>query len=85
MGLIYKVTPAFYWYIKTEAFALSFDDWEGTYTDSTVGMEYRVWKNVGVRIGLGNNTLKISETTNDYKFNYDNRITGVNLYLSAYF
>jgi hypothetical protein len=84
-GLTYHVTPKFMWYIKSEAFAISIDDWSGTYTDSTLAMEYRAWKNVGLGLGLGTNALKIIEDTGDYKFQYDNRITGLNLYVAGYF
>jgi len=83
--LTYHVTPKFMWYIKSEAFAISIDDWSGTYTDSTLAMEYRAWKNVGLGLGLGTNALKIIEDTGDYKFQYDNRITGLNLYVAGYF
>jgi hypothetical protein len=84
-ALIYNVTPKFSWHLKTEVFAIAFDDWEGTYTDGTLGMEYRAWKNVGLGVGLGSNSLKITEETNDYKFSYDNRISGINAYVAAYF
>jgi hypothetical protein len=84
-ALTYKVTPKFAWHLKSEFFALSFDDWEGTYTDSTAAMEYRAFKHVGLGFGIGSNALKVSEITNDYKFRYDNRITGLMLYAAAYF
>ena len=84
-GLHYNVTPKFKWFLKTEVFAIAFDDWEGTYSDGTVGMEYRAWENVGLGVGLGSNALKIVEDTNDYKFQYDNRISGINLYVAGYF
>lgn len=81
----YRVTPKFAWYLKSEAFALSFDDWDGVYTDNTLGMEYRAFKNVGLGIGLGSNALSLSENTSDYKFSFDNRITGLLVYAAAYF
>ena len=84
-GLTYHVTPKFQWYLKSEVFAISIDDWSGTYTDSTLAMEYRAWKNVGLGLGLGSNALKIIEDTGDYKFQYDNRISGLNLYVAGYF
>ena len=84
-GLTYNVTPKFMWYLKSEVFAISIDDWSGTYTDNALAMEYRAWKNVGLGAGLGSNALKIIEDTGDYKFQYDNRITGLNLYVAAYF
>jgi len=85
LGLTYHVTPKFMWYLKSEVFAISIDDWSGTYTDSTLAMEYRAWKNVGLGLGLGSNSLKIIEEPGDYKFQYENRISGVNLYVAAYF
>ena len=85
LGLTYHVTPKFMWYLKSEVFAISIDDWSGTYTDSTLAMEYRAWKNVGLGAGLGSNALKIIEETGDYKFQYENRISGLNLYVAAYF
>jgi len=84
-GLTYHVTPKFMWYLKSEVFAISIDDWSGTYTDSTLAMEYRAWKNVGLGAGLGSNALKIIEEPGDYKFQYENRISGLNLYVAAYF
>ena len=84
-ALTYNVTPKFSWYLKSEVFAISFGDWSGTYSDSTLGVEYRAWKNVGLGIGLGSNSLKIVEETGDYEFQYDNRISGLNLYVAAYF
>ena len=84
-GLIYHVTPKFSWHIKSEYFALQYDKWEGSYTDTTFGMEYRVFKNVGLGIALASNSLKVIEDTSDYKFIYDNRINGVLINAAAYF
>lgn len=84
-GLTYYVSPKFQWYVKSEFFALKFDRYDGTYTDSTLGMEYRVFKNVGLGLGFGNNSLKLIEETDDYKFTFDNRITGVLVYIAGYF
>ena len=84
-GMTYHVTPKFKWYLKSEVFAISIDDWSGSYTDNTLAMEYRAWKNVGLGLGLGGNALKVTEDTGDEKFTYDNRIIGLNLYVAAYF
>lgn len=84
-GLIYAVTPDFAWYIKSEFFALSFDNWEGRYTDTTAGIEYRAFENVSVGLGFAGNSLKVTEKASDYKFTFDNRITGVLLYAATYF
>lgn len=84
-GLSYNVTPKVQWFLKAEAFALKFDDWEGLYTDTTLGLEYRAFNNIAFGIGLGSNSLKITESASDYKFIYDNRITGLVLDVAAYF
>ncbi|WP_455207001.1 hypothetical protein [Kaarinaea lacus] len=84
-GLTYYVSPKFHWYLKSEAFALAFEDWEGVYTDSTLGLEYRFWKNLGLGAGLGSNALKVTEKTGEYKFSYDNRIAGLLLYVAGYY
>jgi hypothetical protein len=84
-GLSYKVTPKLHWFIRAEAFALAFEDWDGLYTDSNLGLEYRIFKNVGLGVGVGSNSLNVTENTNDYKFSFDNRITGVTLDLAFYF
>ena len=84
-ALVYQVTPKFSWHLKSEFFALEFDKWDGRYTDTTLGMEYRFFKHVGLGIALAGNSLKVTEDTDDYKFSYDNRVTGVLLNAAAYF
>ena len=84
-SLTYHVGPKFQWYLKSEMFSLSYDEWNGIYADNSVVMEYRAFKHVGFGLGLGSNTLKVIEETNDYKFTYDNRITGALFYVAAYY
>jgi hypothetical protein len=84
-GLTYLLTPKFQWYLKSEFFALKFDEWDGLYTDTTIGMEYHAFDHVGFGLGLGSNSLKLTEKTNDYRFDFDNRITGLLLYVAGYF
>ncbi len=84
-ALNYAVTPKFHWVIKGEAFALKFEDWNGIYTDMTLAMEYRTFKNIGLGIGLGSNSLKVTEDTTDHKFTFNNQITGILIYAAAYF
>lgn len=84
-GLIYKVTPDFAWYVKSEFLVLSFDNWEGHYTDTTMGLEYRAFEKLSFGAGLASNAIKVTEKTGDYKFTFDNRINGVLLYAATYF
>jgi len=85
LAVVYNVTPKFGWYIRSEAFALRFEDWDGLYTDNSLGIEYRAFKNVGLGIGLGSNTLKVTNKTSKEKFVFDNRVSGVLIYVAAYF
>lgn len=84
-ALKYQITPRTSWHLKSELFKLSFDDWDGVYSDSQIGMEYRAFDHYGLGVGIGTNTLKIVEETSDYKFTYENRVTGLLVYLAGYF
>jgi hypothetical protein len=84
-GLSYGVTEKLSWFLKTEAFSIEIEEWTGSYTDSSLGVDYRILKNLGVGIGLASNTLKVSQDTDEYKFTYGNRIAGLSLYVSGIF
>jgi len=81
----YRVTPRLHWYMKSEYFTLSFNEWYGLYSDTNLGMEYRLFDNFGLGAAIGGNSLKLIHETSNEKFKYENRITGVMLYLSGYF
>ena len=84
-NLIYNISPKFDWGLRAEAFALKFDEWDGVYTDISLKMEYRAFKNVGLGIALNSNSLKIIQETSDHKFILENRISGVLISVAAYF
>lgn len=81
-GLNYRVNPRLHWYLRGEGFYMEFDDWRGLFTDLEVGMEYRIWKGLGAGVGLASDSLNVTETNSDYKFRYDNRLSGAHFYLS---
>jgi hypothetical protein len=81
----YSVTSKLSWFLQTELFAISVGDWDGTYSDLQLGIEYQLLQNMGVGIGLGSNALKLLEETDKSRFDYDNRISGINLFISANF
>jgi hypothetical protein len=84
--LKYQINPKWSWHLKTEAFALKFDKWAGSYTDATLGLEYRAWKNVALGVGLSSNSLEIEEDNpGEYNLNYTQRISGGLLYVATYF
>jgi hypothetical protein len=81
----YRITPKFNWYLETELFAIEYSDINGVFTDISLGVEYRVFRHVGLGMGLDSNSLKVVEDESDYQFTYDNRLTGLLLYAAAYF
>ena len=83
--LNYHITPKWSWYIKSEAFALKFDKWTGSYRDSTFGIEYRGWKHVALGAGLSSNSLEIEEEDPEYVLKYNNTISGGLIYVATYF
>lgn len=85
LAMAYTVTPRFNWYAKMEAFAMAFNEWSGTYTDVQAGLEYRIHEHFGVGLGLGTNALRLQEESTRTRFNFDNRITGLYMYVSGHF
>jgi len=83
--LKYHITPKWSWYLKSEAFALKFDKWTGSYRDSTFGIEYRGWKHVALGAGLSANALEIEEDDPAYLLKYNNTIAGGLIYVATYF
>jgi len=83
--LKYNVTEKFHWYLKSEAFLIKYDNLTGSYRDTTLGMEYRAWENVGLGVGFSSNSLELEEDDPDHKLKFNNNISGGILYLAAYF
>jgi hypothetical protein len=83
--LKYRVTPEFLWYLKTEAFYLAFDNYAGSYRDTTLGMEYRAWKHVALGAGLSSNSLEIEEDDPNFHLKFNSSISGALLYVATYF
>lgn len=83
--LKYNINPKWHWYLKTEAFALKFDKWSGSYRDTTFGLEYRAWKNVALGAGLSANALEVEEEDPKAELRFTNNISGGLLYVAAYF
>ena len=81
----YNVTPKFHWYAKSEVFALKFDNYTGTFSDVTLGMEYRAWRHVALGVGFSTSSLDIEEDDSDYILRFDNTINGGLLYVATYF
>jgi len=84
-SLLYHINENWRWYFSSEMFALSFDDkWEGSYTDSAIMVEYQFSDHWGAGLGIGNNNLRLEED-DKIRIDFDNRITGVQFYVSTFF
>lgn len=83
--LDYKVTPKFDWFLKSQSFALSLVEWRGTYTDIELGMTYQAFENFGVGVGLGSNALNVIRESDNVRFEFDNRVSGLHFFVSANF
>jgi hypothetical protein len=84
-ALNYRVTPKFGWYLKTEAFALAFDNYAGTYRDTQAGLEYRAWRHVGLGAAFNINALNLEEDDSESKLKYVTSRSGLLVYLATYF
>lgn len=85
IGLEYRVTPKLSWFMRADLFAMQYDDWEGSFSDINLGIEYKIMEHFNLGMGLGSTNLRITEENKEYKFRFDNRLTGLNLYLSTEF
>lgn len=82
VGLNYHITPELSWFLRTEGFYLKYDDWDGSYSETQLGIEYAILENFGIGMALASDNLTVTETTSIYKFKYDNRLNGINLFVS---
>jgi len=83
--LQYKVTPKFHWFLRTEAFALQYDNYTGSFRDTNLGVEYRAWKHVALGAGVTSSSLEIEEDDSEFHFKLDRTISGGLVYLAMYF
>lgn len=84
-GIDYSVTPKFDWYLKTQIFALELGEWSGLYSDFQLGVDYQLFEHFGVGAALGSNGLEVIREYDNTRFDFDNRISGMYLFVSANF
>lgn len=85
VAVAYNITPRLTAAFQSQIFALAFDQWDGNYRDSTLSIEYRFWKNVGLGLGINGNSLKVKRTRDNTEFLFTQNITGGMLYVATYF
>lgn len=85
LGLNYRVNDAFYWYLKSQAFAIAFEDVSAYYSNSQFGFEYQPFNYFGVGLSYSVDRQTVTEKNSKTKLSYNNGLRGINLYLSTYF
>jgi hypothetical protein len=86
-GLDYSVTPKLDWYLKSQVFGLDIGEWRGLYSDFQLGVTYQLFDHVGAGVAIGSNSLEVVReySDEDVRFDFDNRVSGVYVFLSANF
>ena len=67
---------------KTDYFVLAYDGVKGTLISSALNLEYRFVEHVGVGLGYNTNKIFLSAEDGDKKFEINNNLSGVLLYLT---
>jgi hypothetical protein len=83
--LDYNVTPRFNWYLSTQLFAIDLGEWRGVYSDIELGMKYQLFEHIGIGAGIGSNGLEVVREYDDSRFEFENRVTGLHIFVSANF
>ena len=53
IALNYRINPSLYWFLKAEGFYMKYDDWDGSYSETQLGIEYAIMDNVGIGAAVG--------------------------------
>ena len=93
ISLGFDVVLAPKWFIRqqTDLFYLEVDNYTGSIVDVQIALEYLPWKNAGFGLGLDALTIKVEAEDDtdvpgvDFKGNMEFDISGIQLYLKAYF
>ena len=83
--LNYNVTPRFDWFIRTQLFALDLGEWRGVYSDIELAMKYQLFEHIGIGVGIGSNGLDVVREYDDSRFEFENGVAGLHLFVSANF
>lgn len=84
-ALEYSVTPRFDWYVKTQLFSLELGEWRGLYSDFQLGIDYQLFEHIGVGAALGSNSLEVVREYDNTRFGFDNRVSGLHVFVFANF
>lgn len=67
---------------KAEYFFIHFDDYEGTLLSTALNLEYHFMENIGVGTGFNSNKIYVQMDDGSKKFEAENTLAGVMLYLT---
>lgn len=84
-SLSYNITPDLKLNYLSQIFALEFEGIAGTYSDQTLNLEYRFWKNIALGLGINGTSFSLQEEKDDMILSYNRRLTGGLLFISGYF
>ena len=81
----YAFTPRWLLSGRADYFSLSYEEYEGSLVHATVGMEYRMARNLGIQVGYRHVHYDLSTSKPSYNGNVDYRFSGPTLYLIGSF
>lgn len=82
--LDYAVTPKWWVRTKYELFFLdSIDEFQGAYSDFTLGVEHRTFRHVGFGLGLNRNALDVEVSSDKNRGAFNSVLNGFMLYVFA--
>jgi hypothetical protein len=85
LDLGYNITPKWKLGLLTQMFAMSMNEWQGSYRYTTLTVEYRAWEHVALGVGLDGNSLNVKRTSGSEEFKLNQDIAGGMVYIAAYF
>lgn len=87
-GLImdYTISPRWLVHYKVETFYIELDnEIRGSLLNAELGVEYRLFKNMGLGLGISRYALDAKVNTSSYSGSVTDLYRGLNLYVSAFF
>ena len=86
ISMDYVISPRWLVHYKFETFYIELDDKiRGSLVDAELGVEYRLYKNMGIGLGFNRFALDAKVKSSSYSGAVADLYRGVNLYVSAYF
>ena len=86
LSMAYAISPRWLVHYKVETFYIELDnEIRGSLLNTELGVEYRLFKNMGLGLGLSRFALDAKVNTSSYSGSLADLYRGANFYVSAYF